>query len=151
MSTTIRMTGARIIAASLLRHGIATVTGIPGGANLPLFDAIAETPVRIVLARHEQGAGFISQGMARVSGRPQVCLATSGPGALNLVTGLADAKMDSIPVIAITGQVPTHGETLTTMAVHTAISARIRNMPAGLRQLGWGSAGGWLTNGLRKR
>uniref|UniRef100_U5FC97 Acetolactate synthase n=1 Tax=Desulfovibrio sp. U5L TaxID=596152 RepID=U5FC97_9BACT len=106
MSTTIRMTGARIIAASLLRHGIDTVTGIPGGANLPLFDAIAETPVRIVLARHEQGAGFISQGMARVSGRPQVCLATSGPGAMNLLTAIADAKADSVPLVCITGQVP---------------------------------------------
>lgn len=106
MSKTIRMTGARIIAASLVRHGVTTVTGIPGGANLPLFDAIAETPVRIVLARHEQGAGFISQGMARVTGRPQVCLATSGPGAMNLLTAIADAKADSVPLVCITGQVP---------------------------------------------
>lgn len=102
----IQMTGARIIAESLVRHGITTVTGIPGGANLPLFDAIAQTPVRIVLARHEQGAGFISQGMARVSGRPQVCLATSGPGAMNLLTAIADAKADSVPLVCITGQVP---------------------------------------------
>ena len=101
----IQMTGARIIAESLVRHGITVVTGIPGGANLPLFDAIAETPVRIVLARHEQGAGFITQGMARVSGTPQVCVATSGPGAMNLLTAIADAKADSVPMVCLTGQV----------------------------------------------
>ncbi len=102
----IQTTGARIIAESLVRHGIDVVSGIPGGANLPIFDAIAETPIRIVLARHEQGAGFISQGMARVSGRPQVCVATSGPGAMNLLTAIADAKADSVPLVCITGQVP---------------------------------------------
>lgn len=101
-----RSTGARIIAQSLLRHGVTTVAGIPGGANLPLFDAIAETPVRIVLARHEQGAGFIAQGLARVTGRPQVCLATSGPGVMNLLTAIADAKADSVPLVCVTGQVP---------------------------------------------
>jgi len=99
------LTGARIIARSLVRHGITTVAGIPGGANLPMFDAIAETPVRIVLARHEQGAGFIAQGMARVSGTPQVCLATSGPGVMNLLTAIADAKADSVPLVCIAGQV----------------------------------------------
>ncbi|MFP5259189.1 MAG: biosynthetic-type acetolactate synthase large subunit [Acidobacteriota bacterium] len=102
----IRLTGARIIAQSLVRHGITAVAGIPGGANLPLFDVIAETPVRIVLARHEQGAGFIAQGMARVTGRAQVCLATSGPGVMNLLTAIADAKADSVPLVCITGQVP---------------------------------------------
>ncbi|MHC1713876.1 MAG: biosynthetic-type acetolactate synthase large subunit [Solidesulfovibrio sp.] len=100
------ITGARVIAASLVRQGITSVAGIPGGANLPLFDALAETPIRIVLARHEQGAGFISQGMARVSGVPQVCLATSGPGAMNLLTAIADAKADSVPLVCVTGQVP---------------------------------------------
>jgi len=98
-------TGARIIAESLVRQGITTVAGIPGGANLPIFDAIAETPIQIVLARHEQGAGFISQGMARVLGTPQVCLATSGPGVMNLLTAIADAKADSVPLVCITGQV----------------------------------------------
>jgi len=102
----IQTTGARIIAQSIVRHGIDVVTGIPGGANLPLFDAIAEASIRIVLARHEQGAGFISQGMARVTGKPQVCLATSGPGAMNLLTAIADAKADSVPLVCITGQVP---------------------------------------------
>ncbi|MFU2208762.1 biosynthetic-type acetolactate synthase large subunit [Solidesulfovibrio sp. C21] len=101
----IEMTGARIIAESLVRQGITVVSGIPGGANLPMFDAIAETPVRIVLARHEQGAGFIAQGMARVSGTTQVCLATSGPGAMNVLTTIADAKADSVPLVCITGQV----------------------------------------------
>jgi acetolactate synthase-1/2/3 large subunit len=98
-------TGARIVARCLVRQGITTLTGIPGGANLPLFDALAEEPIRIVLARHEQGAGFISQGMARVTGRPQVCLATSGPGAMNLLTAIADAKADSVPLVCLTGQV----------------------------------------------
>jgi acetolactate synthase-1/2/3 large subunit len=101
-----RTTGARIIADSFVRHGITAVAGIPGGANLPLFDAIAATPVRIVLARHEQGAGFIAQGLARVTGRPQVCLATSGPGVMNLLTAIADAKADSVPLVCVTGQVP---------------------------------------------
>ncbi len=98
--------GAQIIAACLVRQGITTVAGIPGGANLPLFDALAETPIRTVLARHEQGAGFIAQGMARVTGLPQVCLATSGPGAMNLLTAIADAKADSVPLVCLTGQVP---------------------------------------------
>jgi len=98
-------TGARIIAHCLARQGITTVTGIPGGANLPLFDALAAEPIRIILARHEQGAGFISQGMARVTGRPQVCVATSGPGAMNLLTAIADAKADSVPLVCLTGQV----------------------------------------------
>ncbi len=101
-----QITGARIIAESLVRHGITTVAGIPGGANLPLFDAIAATPIRIVLARHEQGAGFIAQGMARISGKPQVCIATSGPGVMNMLTAVADAKADSVPLVCLTGQVP---------------------------------------------
>lgn len=101
-----RTTGARIIADSLTRHGIKAVAGIPGGANLPLFDAISQTPTRIVLARHEQGAGFIAQGMARVTGQAQVCLATSGPGVMNLLTAIADAKADSVPLVCLAGQVP---------------------------------------------
>src|ERR1043165_5132107 len=81
-------------------------SGIPGGANLPLYDALYRSSIRHVLARHEQGAGFIAQGIARVTGRPAVCLGTSGPGATNLLTAIADAKLDSIPLVAITGQVP---------------------------------------------
>ena len=78
----------------------------PGGANLPLYDALSASPIRHVLTRHEQGAGFIAQGMARVTGNPAVFFATSGPGATNTLTAIADAKLDSIPIICITGQVP---------------------------------------------
>lgn len=102
-----RMTGAEILIRLLERQGIQTIPGIPGGANLPLYDALSRSPViRHVLARHEQGAGFMAQGMARVTGKPQVFFATSGPGATNTLTALADAKLDSVPVICITGQVP---------------------------------------------
>ena len=103
----VRTTGARLIVRLLERQGVRTVAGIPGGANLPLYDALAQgRTIRHVLARHEQGAGFIAQGMARVTGRPGVCIATSGPGATNLLTAVADAKLDSIPLVCITGQVP---------------------------------------------
>ena len=101
-----KTTGAALILTLLERQGIETVAGIPGGANLPLYDALNASPIRHVLARHEQGAGFIAQGMARVSGAPAVCFGTSGPGATNLLTAIADAKLDSIPLVAITGQVP---------------------------------------------
>ena len=102
-----RMTGAEIIVHLLQRQGIRTLAGIPGGANLPLYDALAQSrAIHHVLARHEQGAGFIAQGLARVRGRPEVCLATSGPGATNILTALADARLDSIPLVCITGQVP---------------------------------------------
>ena len=99
--------GAQIVVKLLERQGIDVVAGIPGGANLPIYDALNHSPIRHILARHEQGAGFIAQGIARSTGEPAVCLASSGPGATNLITAIADAKMDSIPVIAITGQVPT--------------------------------------------
>ena len=101
-----KLTGSQLITALLERQGVTTIAGIPGGANLPLYDALQASSIRHVLARHEQGAGFIAQGMARVTGRPAVCLATSGPGATNLLTAIADAKLDSIPLVAITGQVP---------------------------------------------
>jgi acetolactate synthase-1/2/3 large subunit len=102
-----RLTGAQIIIHLLERQGITTIAGIPGGANLPLYDALSHSQqIRHVLARHEQGAGFIAQGLARASGKPAVCFATSGPGATNLLTAIADAKLDSIPLICITGQVP---------------------------------------------
>ncbi len=103
----IKRTGAQIIIHLLERQGIRIVAGIPGGANLPLYDALSQSDtIQHVLARHEQGAGFIAQGMARVSGHPAVCFASSGPGATNLLTAVADAKLDSIPLICITGQVP---------------------------------------------
>jgi acetolactate synthase I/II/III large subunit len=97
--------GARIIVKLIEREGVKYVAGIPGGSNLPLYDALYDSGLRHVLARHEQGAGFIAQGMARSTGRPGVCIATSGPGATNLMTALADAKLDSVPIVAITGQV----------------------------------------------
>lgn len=102
-----QMTGADLIVKLLERQGISTIAGVPGGAALPMYDALSKSEqIHHVLCRHEQGAGFIAQGMARVSGRPEVCLASSGPGATNLITAIADAKLDSIPVIALTGQVP---------------------------------------------
>ncbi|KGB05841.1 MULTISPECIES: acetolactate synthase large subunit [Leclercia] len=102
-----RFTGAQLIVHLLERQGITTVAGIPGGTVLPLYDALSQSSkIRHVLARHEQGAGFIAQGMARTQGKPAVCMACSGPGATNLVTAIADARLDSIPLICITGQVP---------------------------------------------
>ncbi len=100
-------TGAEIIIKLLERQGIERIAGIPGGANLPLYDALSSSEsIRHILARHEQGAGFIAHGQARVTGEPAVFFATSGPGATNAITALADAKLDSIPIICITGQVP---------------------------------------------
>lgn len=102
----IKRTGAALTIELLERQGVTQIAGIPGGANLPLYDALSRSRIRHILARHEQGAGFIAQGMARATGRPAVCFATSGPGATNLLTAIADAKLDSIPLICITGQVP---------------------------------------------
>ena len=102
-----RMTGASALVRALEQLGVDVVFGIPGGAILPLYDPLFDSPsVRHILVRHEQGAGHAATGYAQVTGRPGVCMATSGPGATNLVTPLADAYMDSVPVVAITGQVP---------------------------------------------
>lgn len=101
------ISGAELCIRLLERQGVTRIAGIPGGFNLPLYDALAKSErIRHVLARHEQGAGFIAQGMARAGGRAAVFFATSGPGATNTLTALADAKLDSVPVICITGQVP---------------------------------------------
>ncbi len=100
-------TGAEILIKLLERQGIQRIAGIPGGANLPMYDALSRSEsIRHILARHEQGAGFIAHGQARTTGEAAVFFATSGPGATNTITALADAKLDSIPVICITGQVP---------------------------------------------
>jgi acetolactate synthase-1/2/3 large subunit len=101
--------GAQIVWESLLQEGVDVVFGLPGGAILPVYDALAkfEYPIRHVLVTHEQGASHMADGYARATGRVGVCMATSGPGATNLITGLATANMDSSPVVAITGQVPT--------------------------------------------
>jgi len=103
-------TGADAVIASLVDHGVKHVFGYPGGAIMPIYDALhrAEEGPRHVLSRHEQGAVHAAQGYARVSGQPGVCFATSGPGATNLITGLADAKIDSTPLVCITGQVASH-------------------------------------------
>src|SRR3989339_1132577 len=102
-------TGAEIFAESLLKENVKVVFGIPGGQVLPIFDKIydARDKIRFVLTRHEQGAGHMADGYARSTGKVGVCIATSGPGAANLTTGLATAYMDSIPMVAFTGQVPT--------------------------------------------
>ena len=104
----IQATGAQIIVELLERQGITTVAGIPGGSVLPLYNQLNKSSIRHVLVRHEQAAGFIAQGIARTTGFPAVCLATSGPGAMNLLTAIADARSDSIPMVAITGQVNSH-------------------------------------------
>src|SRR5690242_13210916 len=101
-----KMLGSDAILRSLEAEGVEVMFGIPGGAILPTYDAIARgTTVRHVLARHEQGAGHMAEGYARASGKPGVAIATSGPGATNLVTPIADAWMDSTPLVCITGQV----------------------------------------------
>ncbi len=108
-STRLRLTGAELIVKMLEKQGIDTVTGLPGGTILPVYDALSKSEtIRHILARHEQGAGFIAHGIARSTGKPAVCLACSGPGATNLLTAIADAKLDSVPIICITGQVPTN-------------------------------------------
>ena len=100
------MTGARSLVTSLERAGVDVVFGIPGGAILPAYDPIFDSSIRHILVRHEQGAGHAAEGYAQATGRVGVCMATSGPGATNLVTPIADAYMDSVPLVAITGQVP---------------------------------------------
>ncbi|MGY9023482.1 MAG: thiamine pyrophosphate-binding protein, partial [Candidatus Nanopelagicales bacterium] len=101
------MTGAQSLIASLEASGVDVVFGIPGGAILPAYDPMMDsTKVRHILVRHEQGAGHAAEGYASATGRVGVCMATSGPGATNLVTPIADAYMDSVPMVAITGQVP---------------------------------------------
>ncbi len=98
--------GSEILLESLKRQQVEVVFGLPGGAVLPLYDALYSAGIRHLLVRHEQAAAFAADGYARASGKPGVCLATSGPGATNLITGLTSAMMDSIPVVALTGQVP---------------------------------------------
>ena len=101
-----QITGAQSLVKALEQSGVDVMFGIPGGAILPAYDPIYDSKIRHILVRHEQGAGHAATGYAQVTGRVGVCIATSGPGATNLVTPLADAQMDSVPVVAITGQVP---------------------------------------------
>ena len=102
-----KLTGAQIVFECLRREGVRDVFGYPGGSNLPLYDTFVQYPdIRHILVRHEQGGGHAAAGYAAATGRVGVCMATSGPGATNLVTPIADAHMDSVPLVAITGQVP---------------------------------------------
>jgi acetolactate synthase-1/2/3 large subunit len=102
------LSGAQILWEALVREGVEVCFGYPGGAIMPAYDAMIQYPIHHVLTRHEQGASHMADGYARASGQVGVCIATSGPGATNLVTGLATAMLDSIPMVAITGQVPSH-------------------------------------------
>jgi acetolactate synthase-1/2/3 large subunit len=103
------MTGAEIVLKALADHGVDYVFGYPGGAVLPIYDELfQQDKVKHILVRHEQGATHAAEGYARSTGKPGIVLVTSGPGATNAVTGLTDALMDSIPLVCITGQVPTH-------------------------------------------
>jgi len=103
-----KMTGAQILCESLVKEGVKVIFGLPGGAIIPLYDTLPQYPqLRHILVRHEQGAAHAADGYARATGKVGVCFATSGPGATNLVTGIANAYLDSVPVIAITGQVAT--------------------------------------------
>jgi acetolactate synthase-1/2/3 large subunit len=102
------ITGAQSLVRSLEAMGVEVIFGIPGGAILPAYDPLFDSKIRHVLVRHEQGAGHAATGYAQATGKVGVCMATSGPGATNLVTPLADAHMDSVPMVAITGQVPSH-------------------------------------------
>src|ERR1700737_3369193 len=101
--------GADILVEALIHHGVDVIFAYPGGASMPLHQSLTKykDQIRTILPRHEQGGAFAAQGYSRSTGRPGVCMATSGPGATNLVTCIADAKLDSIPLIAITGQVGT--------------------------------------------
>ncbi len=101
------MTGAQILIECLKKEGVEVIFGYPGGSVLPLFDALYDASFRFILTRHEQGAAHAADGFARATGKVGVCIATSGPGATNLTTGIANAYMDSIPIVAITGQVKT--------------------------------------------
>src|ERR671937_1815788 len=100
-----KLTGAQILWEALVREGVTDVFGYPGGAILPAYDAMLGYPIRHVLVRHEQGATHMADGYARASGKVGVAIATSGPGATNMVTGIATAMMDSTPLVCITGQV----------------------------------------------
>jgi len=103
-----KMTGAQILLESLKKEQVKVIFGYPGGSVLPIFDKLYDSDIRFILTRHEQGAAHAADGYARVTGKVGVCMATSGPGATNLVTGIATAFMDSVPIVAITGQVKTH-------------------------------------------
>ena len=100
------MTGAKALMTAMEKEGVKEVFGLPGGANLPMYDEFSRCDIRHILTRHEQSAAHMADGFGRVSRKPGVCFATSGPGATNILTGIATAQADSSPMIAVTGQVP---------------------------------------------
>src|SRR3977135_1594686 len=102
-----QMSGGQALIKSLEAEGPEVMFGLPGGAILPVYDPIIDSSIRHILVRHEQGAGHMAEGYAQVTGRPGVAMVTSGPGATNIVPPLADAYMDSIPLVVVTGQVAT--------------------------------------------
>ena len=108
MAEKVRMTGAQALIKSLEKEGVEVIFGFPGGVVLPIYDVLYDSKIKHILTRHEQGAAHAADGYARATGKVGVCMATSGPGACNLVTGIATAEMDSVPMVAITGQVATH-------------------------------------------
>ena len=99
------LNGGQALIKALEMEGVEVIFGLPGGAILPVYDPIIDSPIRHVLVRHEQGAGHMAEGYAHATGKPGVAMVTSGPGATNIVTPLADAYMDSVPILCITGQV----------------------------------------------
>src|SRR5512143_4017262 len=140
------MAGSEILVACLEREGVDTIFAYPGGASMEIHQALTRSKIRTVLPRHEQGGAFAAEGYARATGRAGVCMATSGPGATNLVTGIADAYMDSVPLIAITGQVAQHmigkgafqetdiyGMTLPVVK-HSYLVTDINNIPAIIKE-----------------
>ena len=103
-----KTTGAKAVVEAFTKEGVEYVFGLPGGACLPLFDALYDAKFKVILVRHEQGAVHMAEGYARATGKPGVVVVTSGPGATNTVTGIADAYMDSIPLVVVTGQVKSY-------------------------------------------
>src|ERR1700756_4934123 len=101
-----KLTGAQALIKSLEMEGVEVMFGLPGGAILPVYDPLIDSSIRHILVRHEQGAGHMASGYAQATGRPGVAMVTSGPAATNIVTALCDAYMDSVPMVAVTGQVP---------------------------------------------
>ena len=101
-----QLNGGQALIKALEMEGVEVIFGLPGGAILPVYDPIIDSPIRHILVRHEQGAGHMAEGYAHATGKPGVAMVTSGPGATNLVTGIATAQLDSIPMVAITGNVP---------------------------------------------
>ena len=122
-----QISGAKSLVRALEAAGAEVVFGIPGGAILPAYDPLFDSKVRHILVRHEQGAGHAAEGYASATGKVGVCMATSGPGATNLVTPIADAYMDSVPIVAITGQVPSGRSAPTPSRRPTSAASRCRS------------------------